>query len=369
MCTYNGARHLQAQLSSIAAQTRLPDELVICDDQSSDDTIAIIERFADDAPFPVHLHINEKNLGSTKNFEKAISLCGGDIIALADQDDVWYRDKLMRTEALFASAPGIGAVFTDAEMVDENLESLGYCLWQCLRFSELEQLMFAEGKAFDLLLMRNVVTGATMAFRAKFKQLILPIPVNVELSKNTKLIHDGWIALLISAVADIAFLHEPLIMYRQHAGQQLGAKLPTTTLSLPPPPPPTKQTFPLPKTRLKRIGERIKSVKKVHTDEFLVEFQRFAPIHERLSVNDSYFLCNQASLRLRGKTKHLQARALMPSQGRFSRVPFVMEELLSLRYHTYSNGLFSAVKDILIARKEPIRESVSDHARCSVSTH
>ncbi|MEJ7618251.1 MAG: glycosyltransferase family 2 protein [Pyrinomonadaceae bacterium] len=367
MCTYNGALHLQAQLSSIAAQTRLPDELVICDDQSSDETITIIERFANDAPFPVRLHINEKNLGSTKNFEKAISLCGGDIIALADQDDVWYRDKLMQTEALFTSEPAIGVVFTDAEVVDENLGLLGYRLWECHGFSNLEQQMFAEGKAFDLLLMRNIVTGATMAFRAKFKQLILPIPVNVEPSKYIRLIHDGWIALMISAVADIAFIHEPLMMYRQHAGQQLGGKLrpmlPTRQIPEPLPTPQPGKPF------NKRIGERLKSMNKVHTDEFLIEFQPFAPIHERLSINDRYFRCNQTSSRLTRKTKHLKARALMPSQGRFSRVPFVLKELLSLRYHTYSNGLFSAVKDILIARKEPVRENVSDNARCSAPTH
>ena len=89
MCTYNGSRHLSEQLESIGTQTRLPDELVICDDCSSDDTIRIIERFSASAPFAVRLEINTQNLGSTKNFEKAIRLCQGDLIALADQDDVW----------------------------------------------------------------------------------------------------------------------------------------------------------------------------------------------------------------------------------------------------------------------------------------
>ena len=73
MCTYNGARFVGGQLESIAAQTRPPDELVVCDDRSSDETVSAVERFAREATFPVRLSVNERNLGSTKNFERAIS--------------------------------------------------------------------------------------------------------------------------------------------------------------------------------------------------------------------------------------------------------------------------------------------------------
>ncbi|HEV2835287.1 MAG TPA: glycosyltransferase, partial [Pyrinomonadaceae bacterium] len=92
--TYNGAVYLKEQLESIAAQTRTPDELVISDDQSTDDTLRLIEEFAATAGFPVPLSVNESNLGTAKNFEKAISLCRGDVILLSDQDDVWHSDKL-----------------------------------------------------------------------------------------------------------------------------------------------------------------------------------------------------------------------------------------------------------------------------------
>src|SRR5258708_37621369 len=96
MCTYNGARFLPEQLESIAAQTKLPDELVVCDDRSTDGSVEIIRSFAQRAPFEIRLDINANNLGSTKNFEKAIGLCQGEIIALADQDDVWCPQKLSR---------------------------------------------------------------------------------------------------------------------------------------------------------------------------------------------------------------------------------------------------------------------------------
>src|SRR5258708_3955131 len=94
MCSYNGARFLREQLESIATQTRLPDELIIFDDRSTDETIEIIDAFVKHARFPVRVEISESTRGATKNFEKAIALCQHEIITLADQDDVWHPNKL-----------------------------------------------------------------------------------------------------------------------------------------------------------------------------------------------------------------------------------------------------------------------------------
>src|ERR687894_3003245 len=96
MCTYNGARFVAEQLASVAAQTRPPDELVVCDDGSTDETCRLVEEFAARAPFPVRLFVNERNLGSTRNFGRAVALCEGDLVALSDQDDVWHPEKLER---------------------------------------------------------------------------------------------------------------------------------------------------------------------------------------------------------------------------------------------------------------------------------
>ena len=98
MATCEGGRHLEAQLQSIAAQQRLPDELVVCDDASSDDTIEIARRFAERAPFPVRIETTEIRLGITANFERAVSLCAADVILLADQDDVWLPEKIALLE-------------------------------------------------------------------------------------------------------------------------------------------------------------------------------------------------------------------------------------------------------------------------------
>jgi len=98
MCTYNGEQYLQEQLDSIIAQTRLPNEVVVCDDGSTDATLQILDEFQETAPFPVRIYRNGTRLGPTKNFEKAIKLCSGNVIALSDQDDVWMPHKLERLE-------------------------------------------------------------------------------------------------------------------------------------------------------------------------------------------------------------------------------------------------------------------------------
>ena len=130
MCTYNGEQYLREQLDSIAKQTRLPDELVVSDDGSIDKTLKLIEEFASSSPFPVRISVNDKNLGTTRNFEKAIWSCEGEVIALCDQDDIWHVKKLELVEALMASAASVGLVISDAELVDAASRRRGRSLWQ-----------------------------------------------------------------------------------------------------------------------------------------------------------------------------------------------------------------------------------------------
>src|SRR5215210_4863730 len=152
MGTYNGAAHIRQQLDSIATQTRLPDELVVSDDNSRDRTLDEARTFAQTAPFTVHVFANDRTLGSRKNFERAISLCSGDLIACCDQDDIWLPDKLRAGQSVLESAPGTGLVFTDAHMVDETLRPLGYRLWESARFGRRQQRMLRNGRALNLLL-------------------------------------------------------------------------------------------------------------------------------------------------------------------------------------------------------------------------
>jgi glycosyltransferase involved in cell wall biosynthesis len=214
MCTFNGARFLRAQLASIAAQERPPDELVICDDGSSEGSIEIIRDFARRATFPTRVVVNDRNLGSTKNFEKAICLCQGAIVALADQDDFWYRHKVRRLEKAFAGSSEIVLAFSDADLIDDDSHSLGSRLWPTFCFDRAEQMKVANGHALDVLLKHPVVTGATMAFRRNYFELLLPIPA--------KQIHDRWISLLLAGRGKFEVISDRLMQYRQHQRQQVG---------------------------------------------------------------------------------------------------------------------------------------------------
>ena len=218
LCTYNGEKFLREQLDSIAAQTLLPYELVVCDDLSRDGTLEILAAFAERVSFPVHVHRNETNLGSTRNFEKAISLCQGEVIALSDQDDLWRPHKLARLAEVLRANPGAGYVFTDAELVDENLRPLGRRLWETIGFGKDLQARFVGDEQFHLFLGQHIVTGATMAFPARIGRMAMPFPT------SGNWIHDGWIALFASAAGfpGVA-VDEALIAYRQHAAQQIGA--------------------------------------------------------------------------------------------------------------------------------------------------
>ena len=314
MCTYNSAQYLQEQLESIASQTRPPYELVVCDDQSDDKTTEIVKAFAISVPFQLDLIINEKRLGSTKNFEKAIQLCGGDIIVLSDQDDVWHPQKLERMGKVFANTPSIGAVFTDAEMVDEYLRPLGYRLWQSAGFTKIEQRLFTRGRAVDVLLRHNVVTGATMGFRAKFKELVLPIP--------DIWVHDGWIALLIAATADLGMIDEPLVKYRQHSKQQIGAVM-------------------------KGFSQRLAEAKQVDSNVYITGFKKYMVAQKRLLTSSNATYKERVMSQIEGKMHHMLARANM-SKKTLWRLPSIFSELLALRYHRYSNGWESAAKDLFL---------------------
>ena len=216
MCTYNGSQFLREQLTSIAAQVRLPDELVICDDGSTDSTPQIVADFASSVAFPVRWIRNEVNLGSTKNFEKAIGLCTGDLIALSDQDDIWLPEKLARQAEMFELDPALGGVFSDAELIDDKSQPIGKRLWPGFDFTTREKRRFKQGGAVAVMLKRNVVTGATLMIRSSLRSVFTPIADCWQ--------HDGWIAWMAVIYSKLGLIEEPLIRYRIHASQQIGVE-------------------------------------------------------------------------------------------------------------------------------------------------
>jgi len=315
MCVYNGAAYLPEQLRSIEAQTRAPDELIVCDDGSTDATVEIVEAFAARAPFPLRLRVNQRNLGSTGNFERAIGLCTGDVIALADQDDVWRPPKLERLAAALAASPDVALVFSDAELVDAESRPLGRRLWDVFGGPRARRQLRSREGALRLLLPACTVTGATMAFRADLRPLALPIPTDIPVA------HDGWIALIASAVGRVQFIDEPLMLYRQHAAQQIGTR--------------RKRNVP------SSLGSALWRVTS-YTDAL----KTIAEVRRRLQAGA--VAADPAVLReLAASAAHFGARSQLPLRWP-RRVPLVWRELRSRRYHRYGLGLKSAAKDLLI---------------------
>jgi len=221
MCTFNGERYVEEQLHSIGKQTVLPFELVICDDGSSDGTLRLVRAFGEQAPFPVRIVVNAQRLGSTKNFEKAIAICAGDVISLCDQDDIWYPDRLQTLVSMLLEDESLGGVFSDGDLIGPNGEPKQTTLWQSFLFQSADQEAMEQGLAEQVLFRRSVVTGATLAFRSSLREKLLPIPISW--------VHDGWLAWMLSMNSKLGLCSKRLIAYRIHPSQQIGA--PTSQLS------------------------------------------------------------------------------------------------------------------------------------------
>ena len=201
MCTYNGERFLNEQISSILEQTYRNFELVIVDDNSKDNTINIIKEYQS-KDNRIKLFQNNKNIGFLKNFEKAISLCRGDFIALSDQDDVWKKNKL---EIFLKNINDNMLIYSDAILIDEYSKEIGS---QLIRPNH----NLVQGKCNKAFIFYNCVSGNTLMFRRELVCNIVPIPKNI-------IFHDIWIAFLASTYGTITFTDESLTYYRRYNEQ------------------------------------------------------------------------------------------------------------------------------------------------------
>jgi glycosyltransferase involved in cell wall biosynthesis len=298
-------------LQSIAAQSLPPHELVICDDCSSDETVGLARQFAESAPFPVRVRVNPRNLGTRENFATSIAACTGDIIALSDQDDVWLPHKLQRLASALAENPDAAFTFSDALMVDEKLQPIPCTLWQATRFSRAELRQFEHRRGFEALLRRDVVTGATLAFRASYRDLLLPIPPGW--------VHDAWIALILSSVAWGVPVAEPLIRYRQHARQQIGE-------------------------RRRNLYQQFQVARRLTIDDFRRVTEAHGAALERVERQSGGGPAVQS---LRQKVRHLDRRVRIHDSGAW-RWPLVLHEWLRGNYAKYSRGWKAVAQDLFL---------------------
>lgn len=195
LATYNGEKYLLEQLESFQAQTRAPDELVICDDDSSDGTAFIVDQFSKQVSFAVRFERNAINLGYKKNFEKCIRLCDGDVILASDQDDVWFPEKIERVLTHFSGSDELRVTINDQAITDSALIPTGNTI-----FGNSDHFGFGE---------QWLSAGCCTAMSREFVRLALPFPVDATS-------HDGWIHALAMALEVRIVIPDVLQLYRRH---------------------------------------------------------------------------------------------------------------------------------------------------------
>lgn len=217
LCTFNGEKFLQEQLSSILLQSVSVNEIVVCDDGSTDQTIEILKNYQGKFPKLFRIYRNEKNLGYVLNFEKAMSLCSGEIIFLCDQDDVWDKDKVERTVQFFSEHHEVDLVAHNLKLLDASETDTTF--WDLKNFDSEKTNLSSEKLLEQILLNGNVFPGMSLAIRKSFLKNNLPLQ-----KVDSIIIHDYELVIKALKANKFAILNNALGFYRQHESQSIGYK-------------------------------------------------------------------------------------------------------------------------------------------------
>ena len=216
LATYQGARFLDEQLESILAQTYPHFHIRIRDDGSHDGTFSIIKKWAQAYPRQFTLLPTTERLGIRGNFSELMQNSQAPYAMFADQDDVWLPHKIEASlDQMKAMERSYGthhplAVHTDLKVVDRELNEICSSFW---RYAGLNPDLIELNR----LLPQNVLTGCTMLMNRPLVKLACPVP-------QAAAMHDWWVALTAACFGHIQYVEQPTILYRQHGGNDTGAK-------------------------------------------------------------------------------------------------------------------------------------------------
>lgn len=200
MATHNGAAYLNEQIESILVQLGVEDELLISDDQSSDETVHLIQTFGDPR---IRFLGTQRFNSAVLNFEHALRHATGQYIFLADQDDVWMPDKVAR---MISELQSVDLVVSDCTFINENGALIGESYYEAYR----------SGKGVVKNFIKNTYLGNCMAFRRSVLTKILPFPDALYKASQLALYHDVWIGLVANIWFRVRFIPDKLSAYRRH---------------------------------------------------------------------------------------------------------------------------------------------------------
>lgn len=312
MATYNGGRWLRAQLDSFVHQTQQPDELVITDDGSTDDTEAVIAAFAATAPFLVRFIRNPHRLGFNGNFARAIALTTGDIIFISDQDDIWYPNKITQVTALIAKTPDCLCVVNDQAIANASGHETGGTVLGNVRAMGRPDAWYGP--------------GCCTTFSRALLPVLQPMPGDV-------VPYDHWINSLAGAMGTRRILDEPLQMYRRHGGNASGSVFAIERPGW------------LHLVRAARRGGAAAAMqaKVLELDTLLARLEASGQAAAELAAPGAL----AASLKAwRAERDDYAARDGAMARGRIIRISIVLRLLRAGRYRRFS-GFMTAVKDVL----------------------
>jgi len=309
VCTRNGAAYVERQLASIATQTRPVSEVIVSDDASTDGTPELAARVLEAAGLPYRVFTRDEPLGVAANFHAAILESRDELVALSDQDDEWARDKIARLAPALEGEAALVA-HSDAVLIDDDGAELEPSLFAALEISAAEWAAYEGGGQLDVLMRRNLVTGATAIVRRSFVERVGEAPA--------PWIHDEWYAWAAALTNGIRVVRAPLTRYRQHASNQIGQRTPTL----------------LDKARKATGPGRAVQERKVARALALVEHA------DRLDASD------EQRARMLRKYNHERLRLELP-RARVARILPVVRRWRRGDYGVYSRGLADVVRDLL----------------------
>lgn len=216
LASYNSEKYLRELLDSLEAQSYTHWQLLVHDDGSHDQTLAILKAFEKRQNRTVKIYRSKKQLGPMRSFEQLLKNSSADYLMFCDHDDVWLPHKIEESLAciqqLEQQNPDKAAlVFSDLEVVDEQLNTIHSSFWN---YSKVN-----PGNVYNVykLLINNPAPGCTFIMNKKVKPLVLPFPEQARM-------HDWWIILKVAESGVIDYLKKPGLRYRQHKKNKVGAE-------------------------------------------------------------------------------------------------------------------------------------------------